>query len=77
MNSRRITLLPGQHMYGFFSIPVIYIICETRPDQQKAAKHVVIMNGVCVGGGKVQAVLKIILTKNRETLKRLPGVRKL
>ncbi len=44
-------------MYDFFSIPGVYIICETSPDQQKSAKHDVIMYGVW--GGSLENLPKL------------------
>jgi len=48
------------HVWFFSQKLVVYIICETRSDQQKAAKHVLLCTvcvSVFVGGGGVQEVL--------------------
>ncbi len=54
-------------MHDFFSIPVVYIICKTRPDQQKSAKHYVFM--YCVWEDNLENLLKLNFHKKiREKL---------
>jgi hypothetical protein len=56
-------------MCGFLSIPVVLIIFETRPDQQKSTEHKVVMYIV---GGSSWKPAKLIFDKNPRKTYNLP-----